>query len=320
LAKSPRILIGTVVFFLIIAAGFAAGFYVSYKLPQKANSLTAYAPTGENTPHINNRPYEISPPSIGSDLITFDVPSLVFENAIYSQQVDTSRLTGIEKGQKVLLYDKDGKLLDSMGEVTSFGEELRDTPEKKTLVITYTQPGITGEYMVASGKIVMGREQSLYRLPRSAIVQNEKGEPHVWEASADELGHYKAYLKGVQLVRVGDDYAAITPMPDSSNTYILKPDQYLKDGQPLNARPILYTGPELTADYIVQDKLDDITYQRMAVMRENQRHARAMAQAATCGPVGTTQQFINKVKGVPPVPVPASPQEPPRGVMSKPLS
>ena len=135
MAKAQRILSGTLILFIVTCLGFAAGFYTSRIAPQdKALQPAVTSSVAIERSQTNERIYRISPPSIGNGLITYALPTLTFKNGLYFQKMSKKDVdsAGLKKGQSVLLYDKDGKLLDAMAEITALGENFGDTDERST--------------------------------------------------------------------------------------------------------------------------------------------------------------------------------------------
>lgn len=304
MAKAQRILSGTLILLTVVCLGFAAGFYASRITPQdKASQPAATSPSAIEHSQPNERIYRISPPSIGNGLITYALPALTFKDGLYFQKMSKKDAdsAGLKKGQSILLYDKDGKLLDAMAEITALGENFGDTDEQITLIANFTQPGITPEFMVNRGEIITGKEQDLSRLPQAAIVKDSNGAPQIWEAHEDGSGKYQAKLVPLPVVRTEGDFVVIGMMPASSNLFILNPDKHLEEGQTIQTEKILYAGPGLTIDYGVKNRLDEITqaYSKMAsVNRERQRKlSRVGTKGGSCGiPAGSAQRFIDTIK------------------------
>lgn len=305
MAKAQRILSGTLILFIVVCLGFAAGLYASRTKPQEqALEPAAIAPVATTSAPVqsNERIYRVSPPSIGNGLIIYDLPALTFKDGLYLKKISKKEAdsAGLQKGQEVLLYDKDGKLLDAMAEITALGENFGDTDERSTLIVSFTQPGITPEFMVSRGAIITGKDQDLCRLPQSAVIL-DNGTNKIWEAHEDGAGQYQARLVPLPVVKTESDFVVIGMMPASSNLFILNPDEHLEEGQTIQTETTLYAGPGLTIDYGVKDRLDEIaqTYSTMAsVNRERQRRlSRVGVKGGSCGlPVGTAERFINTVK------------------------
>lgn len=298
-----RILIGTIVFLLVVAAGFAAGYFASglRKYTSSANDLKPYKPQT-----ANNRVYDASPPSIGADLETFSLPDLKFAAGTYSRQITLEEAQILTKGQKVLLYGDDGRLLNALGEVIAVGENFGDTDQRKTLVVSFAQPGLVDEGQVFSGKIALSRSTGLARLPPEAVLQNKDGQAFVWEVQRQDDETFKTYLKPVTVIASREGYVGIQAPYDYSNLYILKPDNRLEDGQVVNIRIASFTGPETTDEMRVQALLDDYMAARNMAMEKNRETARKQAAASGgCGVMPNyAQQFMDQIKAKSPPPEP----------------
>lgn len=305
MAQARRILIGILIFAVVVCLGFAAGFYTSrVQPPAKSPIVTEATPVNvaPETVASNERVYKISPPSIGNDLITYSIQELAFKNSLYAKRMpkDQVNIASLQKGQSVLLYDKDGKILEAMGEITALGENLGDTEEQITLVISFTDPGITPEFMVSRGEIITGRDQNVARLPKSSVV-NDEGTAKLWEVQENVAGTYQAHLVEAPIINIEADYVVISPMPYSSNLFILNPDAYLKEGMTIQTEKTLYSGPGATIDYEIKKRLNTIAndYAQMASNnRERQRKLNNIGvKGGSCGlPPGASQRFIDTIK------------------------
>ena len=110
---SSRILIGTLVTFLIIGAGLAFGIYFSTHQPLSVEEKVALAKKKEE-PNFNT--YEISPPSRATTIQTKEVALNPLGGTAFVMLPKTEA-GDIKTGQKILLYDTNSVLLETLGDL-----------------------------------------------------------------------------------------------------------------------------------------------------------------------------------------------------------
>ena len=308
---SSRILLGTIVAFVIVVLGVAVGFQIKQKIdsapstsPVTRETLRADIPANHNT-------YEISPPSRGVMLDTFPV-NIVPEGAAANVTLPSREASDIKTGQKVFLYREDGVLLDTLGEVTA----ITKASDTITARIDLSHNPEISPTRIAKGKIILNREKDVPRLPYSALLRNEKAENHIWEVVENSDGTHTAYYKRADVVGGNDVVFAINPGMTSSNVFILNPDGELRDGQKINVREYMYKPPSQNEDLRIMAHVArrNSEYKSAEMGRANTaRNAAARAAAAGTPQMGmgsgmaaagpgcpqpqsTTQSFIDKIK------------------------
>lgn len=299
MTTTSRILIGTIVAMVVVAAGFVAGL----KFHEKRNIIKTVFPAAkveahEKQPLANMTTYEISPPSLGVMLETYAV-NITPTGQIARIELPTKDAQKIKTGQRVFLFDTNGEMLDSLGTVmgimpsgnfTLVELNLRNNPD--------VWPG-----KVTKGKIIIDRNTSAFRLPYSALSRNEKGETFVWEVTNDSDGTYTVKYKPVDIKSTNDAVFSIETDPQASNLFILNPDFSLRDGQTINVRKFLYKPPSQHEDAriqsIVEKRLRDIESRKeLPPLEEPLSDAAApSASFSSCEQSGNVaQDFINKIK------------------------
>jgi hypothetical protein len=294
---SSRILIGTIVAFVIVAAGLAAGFQIKKQndrpVPVTRETLKADIAPNHNT-------YEVSPPNRGLLLDTYPV-EITPEGPVALVKVPAKEAADVKTGQKVFLYRADGLLLDSLGEVIGIDQGSGKDADFITVRIDIEDNPDVAPEKVAKGKIIVNREQDASRLPYSALLRNEKGETYIWEAEENQDGTYTAYYKRVNVTGGNDVVFTIVPSMMTSNLFILNPDGNLRDGQKINVNKFLYQAPSQYED----QRIAMISEQRkrhlqMNASAENAAYNSAQqAPSAGCPqPPDTTQAFIKKIQSM----------------------
>lgn len=267
LSSATRIAVGAFIFFLIIGAGFAGGFYFNFKMRHDAsNGLT---PFKEAKPKINNNTYVISPPSIGTAIKTKSIP-IHFVDGVSIMPFSPADAALMKTGTKIILYDKDNKLLSVLGEVTAVGGTPHDTSDKIFTTVTLMDKGIVYENIPVRGDVVIERNPALSRLPPEAVVQDDKGQPHVWEVHKQDDGTSVVYLKAINVPMTTDQFTGVEVPLGSSNVFVLNPDDALEDGQKINVSETLYAGPEYTLDQTVQASMTQFQEMRRKALEQAQ--------------------------------------------------
>jgi hypothetical protein len=297
---SSRILIGTIVAFVVVVIGFGAGMQVRKDRENPPRLETA----AEEIP-FNNNTYEISPPSNGVLLETYPV-NIAPEGNLAYVRIPAREAVDIKTGQRVFMYDQRGELLDTLGEVLSVS-----LPDEDKLVLVQinlkNNPDIASD-LIASGKIIIDRQKNVDRLPFSALLRNEKGKTHLWEVEVGTDGVYTAQRVPVEILGANDVLFSMETKHGHSNTFILNPDEKLRDDQKINVRKMYYRPPTQYED----QRIEAVVNQRL-----NNIAATSAAPPPPEGliskcaqPPSITQDFINQVKalsGAAPAPPVVSP-------------
>jgi len=237
--RQQRILTGLLIGTLIICAGFATGLYLKHTPDTSVASMaiTHGAP--------NDNIYDVSPPNRGVTLITYDI-DISPAGDISFMVLPKKGAEAIAEGQKIMLYDSNRALLDTLGEVTRVVE---GTDQLKNSVIVHIKLN-TDETVpssdIAHGKIITGHNPDAQRLPLSALVKNEKDEPFVWEVTEAKDGTATTNLRPANVAEATYEYFVIEPSDTNGRAYILNPDKALTDGQTIRTNKMTYSAPAQT--------------------------------------------------------------------------
>lgn len=264
--KKKRILTGLLICILIICAGFATGIYLK-QTPGKPAPVASMA-IASGAP--NDNIYDVSPASSGVTLITYDI-DISPAGDISFMALPKTGTGSIAEGQKIMLYDSNRALLDTLGEVTRV---VKGTDQLKDSIIVHIK--LNGDEdvppsEVAHGKIITGHNPDAQRLPLSALVKNEKDEPFVWEVNEAKDGTSTAKLRPANVAEATYDYFVIQPTDQNGHTYILNPDKALTDGQNIRTNKMTYSAPAQT----------DLS--RISALMETRARARAEKIGAMLG-------------------------------------
>ena len=308
---SSRILIGTLVTFLIMGAGIAVGFYFSKNRVVSTEEKTALA---EKNAEPNFNTYDISPPSRATTIETKEVPINPAGNTAFVM-MPKKDAGDIKTGQKILLHDAKGVLLETLGEVTAVNAGSGPFEGQVTVHMILNGDANVDATKAASGRIVTNRIPDSARLPLSALVKNEKGEPYIWEATQNDDGTTSAWFKRINIAATTYDYFVIEQTSPQGGIYILNPDGDLRDGQKINVKKILYAGPLQADDSRIEELMKSRSRARDSFAAS--AAARAAAPAAqgpgqnTCAPSpDVAKQFIQTIQNMTPVPAQSTPATP----------
>ena len=228
--STRRILIG-IFAVLIIGAGLVTGVYMSdQRRAERINAFFVVQPKKEE-PNFNT--YEISPPSRGGIIITKDVALTISDNDAFAL-LSKSDATDVKTGQRVLLYDAGGNVLEKIGKVFAVTPEQND---KINIHIKMDADQTVPNNLVTKGKIITGDNPNARRLPLPAVITNT-GKKSVWEVSRKEDGTYEANLKPANIAHETNEYVVIAENADSTNIFILNPYDTLKEGKVTNVKKI----------------------------------------------------------------------------------
>lgn len=296
---SRHILLGTIVAFGVMVAGFAAGMHFQ-KRNSASSPLTGISSNeagGESEQTINNHVYEISPPSLGLMLETYAV-AIQPEGYITRVEIPADGPAAIEPGQKVFLYNQNGEMKNSLGTIVNVIRQGAAGTAIAEIDIR-NNPDVTLEE-IAKGKIIIGRHKDAQRLPFSALVRNDKGETFAWEASENIDGTTTVRYKAVKVTGSNDYMFAIETNFQDSNQFILNPDEKLRDGQKISVRKFLYEPPsqheEARITALVDARLRQIQGEQdiKSAVENNQQVAGGDTSCAQSP--DAAQNFIDKIK------------------------
>lgn len=308
--KTERILIGTILFFLVIGAGFAAGLYASKNNATVKTATVAPIAQDKKSPRPNHKTYRVSPPSIGADLTVISVKT-VFKNGVAVVQLTAQEAAPIKTGQTALLYNDKGERLGVLGKVIKVFQPPENDASPVTITISAPNNDLYAEKTFTRAEIAVARNSEAVRLPATSIVE-DKGRTMAWEIFENEDGTHSAYSLDINVLKRSDDYVVIQQVSsDSSNRFILDPDDRLEDDQKINIEKVLYTGPAQTPDIVigkntnrkVQEKLrkmsQDLAFRQPgghSLSGTNQQAARQLSSAQCAQSQISTQAFIDNIR------------------------
>jgi hypothetical protein len=287
MVTSSRILIATIVAFVVVVIGFGVGMQVR----KDGENPPAMEAAVEEIP-VNNNTYDISLPSNGVLLETYPV-NIAPEGYLAYVRIPVRDSADIKTGQRVFMYDQKGELLDTLGEVLSVS-----LPDEDKLVLVQinlnNNPNIPPG-MIASGKIIIDRQKNVDRLPFSALLRSEKGETSLWEVSQGADGVYTAQRVPVKILGSNEVIFAMETKPGHSNVFILNPDEKLRNNQKINVRKNYYRPPTQYEDQrieaVVSQRLNNIAASSVAPPPD------ILITKCDQSP-SVTQDFINKVRAL----------------------
>ena len=300
-----RILIGLFVLVLIAGGGFLVGRYASEHTGKSGLSL----PAKRETSKPNLKTYYISPPSIGvmSSTITVDIPA---GNFLPYVELPATQAGAVRTGQKAVVKDAQDRPLDLIAEVIAVREV---SPDKIGITIGIKAIDAALLNKAQKAAIEVARETSVSRLPTEAIISGEDGQSRIWEVRRNDDGTTSAYLKGVTVLALTENFAAIMPSSGSSDTYILNPDDRLIDGATINVEERLYAGREFTeADKIALSLSPQWVKSAEKIRQGRKRIERGSQTNASCPVPSPTSRFMTGINGRAALPVsaPSAPAAP----------
>jgi hypothetical protein len=239
-------------FLLLIAAGLAAGFYLRPYLAQKMAQTTQATPAAvSSAPQKDSQNvYEISPPSRGPwiKVISVDIKPENDKARVSLSDEDSNNIT---VGQNVLLYDDAGMLMEILGRV----ENISKGPDGFSAEIALNGDDEFPSAPATRGEIVVQKENDAQRLPLSAVVEDRDGKSYVWEVTESEDGTMNARRVDANILDATTQFLVIAQPLGTSNVFILNPDNALRDGQVINARKKLFSGPPLAEDTRIEQAI-----------------------------------------------------------------
>lgn len=309
MTPSPRILIGTLVAFLIICAGLGSGFYL-YAHKQAAGRQESKTAEKKTTPNFNT--YDVSPPSRATTLDTKEIIINPVGNTAFVL-LPKAEAENIKTGQKILLYTAENVLLETLGEVSAVTVGTDQLDGFVTVHMTLQSDDKVDATEARHGRIVLKRVPNSARLPLSALVRDDdENEPYVWTAVNNTDGTINAYRKRAQIIATTYDYFVIQPQGTDSGLYILNPDKDLEDGQTINTRRMLYAAPPEKDDFHIEALMADRRRERMARLsaeaaatkgpETSSEPAAAPGGSNSCAaPPNAAKEFMDKVQKLSPV-------------------
>lgn len=330
--RSVRILTGTVFAILIVAAGLAAGLFLSSankteKEEQAAAASYAAAPVLEPALPPNPNIYDVSPPNRATLPETKNLEITPTDNFTFVMLPD-SESGSIKEEQLVLLYDRQGRLIETFGKVYKVQEGAGPIEGNRLVYIALGIDGLADAGNAARAKIITGHRPDSARLPTGALIRDDQEEPHVWEAEIAKDGTATARLTKINMVSATYDFFVLEQTSHTGGFYILNPDKSLKDGQTISIRQVLYTGPLQTDESRVSESVKARQIRRASLAARtaaDNDYAGPMsgddnscggAPAGTsprtgddaCGPSpGALDKFMRNIKNLTPPEQPAAP-------------
>jgi hypothetical protein len=280
-AALPRIAIGTLLAVAIAATGFGLGVYVS-----KRPAETKIAVTETEKPEPNFNTYDISPPSRANTIITQDV-KIQHNDGLFAV-LTKDEAADIRTGQKVLLYDRNDNLLEALGVVRAI--DLIDEPKNKITILLRLQDTATDANVAVRGRIVTQYNLASARLPHDAFVTGEEGKPYLWQTEENADGTTSVHLREAVVTAAEKDFFVIDNTGPRGD-YVLNPDDKLRDGQTINVRRALYSGPLQNDVARVEDLIRTRKLDRQALAAR--KIAKSGATGAGCGVPKTVESTSN---------------------------
>jgi hypothetical protein len=294
---SSRILVGTIVAFVVIAAGFAIGLKFHEKRASLKTGTSGSSPATFSAGDLlteNNTTYEVSPPSNGRMIETYAI-NITPEGPMTRVEIPSADSANIKSGQRVFLYAQNGELKDSLGTVTA----IIPNDDKALVEIDLQDNPDVSPKEITAGKIILEHNQNAFRLPFSSLSRNEKGETFVWEVSEGTDGNNIVRYKPIEILARNESVFTIQIDPASSNLFVLNPDENLRDGQPIKMRKFLYQAPSQYEDTRIASLVE-----KKKLLIEQHKQLQAMAPPPGSGGTAcsqscnASQDFINKVKSL----------------------
>jgi hypothetical protein len=247
-ARHGRIIFGFVLLLILVGAGFAAGYFTREKQAAPGEAQSAEAESTK-PPKPNHKTYEVSPPSIGPVLVTVPVEPSFFAG-MATVTMNPADAAEIKTGQQALLYDVKGKRLDLLAKVMEISQPENAPDAEVTITLLLPPADFVKEGEIKKAEIITDRDSYVSRLPASAVFR-KNGETYAWEIAKNEDGSASVWRKAIQVHKRIDDFVVMTPFSNSSNVFVLHPDDRLEEGQKINTKETLWQAPD-TPDYAVE--------------------------------------------------------------------
>ena len=301
--QGRTIVIGALAALLTIGIGFAGGMYFSGKRFAKAPAVTTLTAQQDSDAQPNLNTYDISPPSRATTIETHPVDFEKLVGATASATMPTSEAADIRTGQNVLLYDTSGHQIETLGVVTAVTQGAGTMAEKVTVRILLQESEDAKLKSAAHGEIVVRQIPDSARLPDSALIVGEQGEPYVWEAFQNMDGTTTAFLQRINVLSAMQGFFVIEQTSFQSGDFILNPDDKLRDGQTINVRKVLYAGPPQTEEARIEFLMNTREADKLAAIARK----RAEEDGGGCGNASITRNFLARIKKL--ATPPPAPQE-----------
>lgn len=251
--------------FVVVIIGIASGFFLYQKnLHNTPSYVGADGQTAsdhkapdikQSELAINNHFYTASPASTGNFRLFIDSQFDTIKDNIGVITLKDSIATHVKIGDFVRLFDKGGKKLGFIGEVSSVGKGMMEQNTDKTIVaVSFLTQSPDDLAKINSAKIISYNEQAdVPRLPFSAIARKPSEAAYVWELVTSN-GPISIKKSLANIILESDEYVVITPEFGGSNIYLLNPDDRLKDGATIKIKDTLYAPAEHTEEKYIAEK------------------------------------------------------------------
>ncbi len=274
MTRLKNFIIATVLLLVLLGAGIFAG--KSYFERTTPSTVMPSAPEGANS---NIKRFLVSPPSIGVAPETVDTP-VSFRVGMANIVLTADQAAKVRVGQKALLYDADGKMLDALADVVTVQPHEPGAGESPvSIVMIVSLNNAYAQSVFKSARILVGRDDVSLRLPESAVVHGEDGTARMWMVDQES----KAQPVDIDVLdRLEGAVVFARRTSAFGNLYILNPDASLKQGQRISVEETAYAGPSLLPDAMVAKRSQDKS--RAALEKMAQKSARGIESHAMSKP------------------------------------
>lgn len=274
MTRLKNFIAATALLLVLLGAGVLAG--KSYFERMTPSTVAPSVPKGVNG---NIKRFIVSPPSIGVAPETVDTP-VSFRVGMANIVLAADQGARVKVGQKALLYDADGKMLDALADIATVQAHepgVTDSPVSVVMIVSLNNTH--AQSVFKSARILVGRNSASLRLPESAIVLGEDGTPRVW--MVDQEGTAQPVDIDV-LDRFEGAVVFARRALASGNLYILNPDPSLKQGQRISVEETAYAGPYLLPDALIAKRNQEKS--RAALEKMTRKSARGAESHAMSKP------------------------------------
>ena len=212
-------------FLMIIGAcGFFAGRWILLESPDYFASFDIPAP--EKQVFESEATYIAVTPNIGPLARTIYTHGFSFRWKKTTATLLNKKAKDIEKGQRVVFYDKKGKTHPTLGTVLSVA------PKKEKTTITFEVPeDLKPNIRKFRARIILQDNNFSRRLPYETLVSTDRGERYVWTLLPNRDGTFMLKRHETPSVLDGDDYYHAEYRIGTDTPVILNPPEGLKNGQ-----------------------------------------------------------------------------------------
>lgn len=233
----------TALLLVMLGAGiFAGDFYFEKMTP---SVVSPSVPEGMN---VNVKRFLVSPPSIGVAPKTVDTP-VTFRAGMANLALPADQGVKVKVGQKALLYDADGNLLDALADIVTVqvhDPAAADSPFAVVMIVSLNNAYPQSTFK--SARILVGTDNMSLRLPEGAVIRRADGSFYVW--GIDQSGAAE-----IRDIDISDSFEGavifVSRSVSRGNLYILNPDDSLKEGQKINVEDAPYAGPYQLPDVMI---------------------------------------------------------------------